>query len=270
MTNDAVINLDCNVQVKVLDKNNRVIRTSKAHNKATVNLVDGILRFLRGDFSTTIYNQGNTTPSEAEVYLPVRAGLGRIGVKILEDSNPANRRFSYIDTEEFVYPTFDSYSLQEPITVLDNNLLKFSRITQVGYTDNNNAECLEFSLYINPGKLVGYTEDQGTEGEVFVPYDWSYWNPATGEYEAMMTEVGLMSSSNVLLARILFDGEVQAEEYYNESGVSQGTYPVLTDPNDDDNPIIQSESTTVVLIWRIGIVSVGKNDEFITQNNIGN
>lgn len=266
---DSVVDLDCNVIVRSIDRHGRVVREVKKHNKATVNLVDGILRFLKGDFSNTEYNQGDITPDEAEMYLPVRAEFGRIGVKITEDSNPMNRRFDYIDTDEFVQPTFDSSALQEPIEFSDHTLLKFRRISQTSYYDNNNSECLEFSLYINPGKLVGYNEDRGGEGTVFTPYDWSYYNPSIGEYETMLTEVGLFSSSNVLLARVLFDAPVVSEEYFGDTQVSQGKYPVFSNPSDENNPITQSESTTIVLIWRIGIMSVGKNDTMISESSMG-
>lgn len=274
MKANAVVNLDCNVQIQTLDRYGKVVRTSRKHNKASVHLVDGLLRFLKGDFSETLYNsrQAGTTPSEAEIYIPVNAQFGRIGVKLsgTSSSAPIDRRFDYIDTDEFVIPTFDSYKLQEPIIPPETSsedfkkLMKFSRISQVGYTDNNNAECLEFSLYLNPGKLVGYVDDD----KKFIPYDWSYYNPRTEEYEAMLTEVGLMSSSNVLLARVLFDGQVSSEEFIDSEGVNHGKYPVFDDNDSPDNPIIQSQSTTLVLIWRIGIVSVGKNDDFVTQNNL--
>lgn len=276
MKANAVVDLDCNVTVQVIDRQGKVVRTSRKHNKASLNLVDGILRFLKGDFNPTGYSvPTDTTPDEAEIYIPTSAQFGRIGVKIANpESPPIERRFDYIDTSEFVIPTFDTYSLQEPIVPPEisyesfKNLMKFSRISQVGYTDNNNAECLEFSLYINPGKLVGYEDTQSDGSRVFVPYQWSYYNPKTEEYEVMLTEVGMISNSDVMLARVLFDGEVTSEEFTDTSGTPQGHYPVFVNPNDDNNPIVQSQTTTIVLIWRIGIVSVGKNDEFVTQNNL--
>lgn len=276
MSSNAVVNLDFNVKIQAIDKYGKVISTSRKHNKASVHLVDGILRFLKGDFNTTNYNNlVETTPSEAEIYIPVNARFGRIGVKISNpESPPIDRRFDHIAVEEMIEPTFDTYSLQEALVPPDKSsdefkrLMKFSRISQVGYTDNNNSECLEFSLYINPGKLVGY-EEVGDDGSpVFVPYDWSYYNPRTEEYEVMLTEIGLFSSSDVILARVLLDGDVSTSEFIDESGNNLGTYPVMLNPDDENNPIIQSQTTTIVLIWRIGIVSVGKNDDFVTQNNI--
>lgn len=275
MESTAVIDLDCNVQIKYLDRHGKVLRESAKHNKATVNLVDGILRFLKGDFNSTVYHTISVTaPNEAEMYIPVRAAFGRVGVKITDAGEPQDRRFNYVDKNEFATPTFDSSRLQEEVVFPDDpdyTLLRFSKVSQVGYTDNNNSECLEISLYINPGKLVGHNEsitENGTSRTVFVPYDWSYYNPKTGEYEAMFTEIGLFSSSDILLARVLFDGGVTTEEYYDDQGVSHGKYPVFEDPNNKDNPVTQSESTTIVLTWRIGIVSVGKNDEFTTQTNM--
>lgn len=280
---NAAVDLNCNVTIKVIDRHGHVSQEVTKHNKATVSLVDGILRFLQGDFITTEYNKekGGVTPEEAPAYLPVRAGFGRIGVKLVGEGDPTanidpkERFFSHIDKSEIIEPTFTTNGLQEQ--VVPNKLLTFSRIRQTSFTDPNNSECLKFIIYIDPGTLVGYTPDESDarsdtlrEGKSeFVPYDWSYYNPATGEYEAMLTEAGLFSDSNVLLARVLFDGEVETVDVYDESGNTRlGQKPEFVKPNDLSNPIIQSESSTVVLEWRIGITSVGDNDTLVTQNDI--
>lgn len=102
----------------------------------------------------------------------------------------------------------------------------------------------------------------------FKPYSHSYWNPEIAEYEAMITEIGLISDSGLLLARVLLDGKVNSKNYTSEDGKSLGKYPVLSDDGNEYNPIIQSQSSTVVITWKIGIVSVGKGDIVTTKSDL--
>lgn len=264
---DAAVSVYCNVTIRCIDRHGKVIRTVERHNKATANMVDGLLRFLKGDFNPTEYNQNNAAPSEATPYLPVRAQFGRVGVKLTEGRNPpVTRNFDYMDSSEFVQPTYNTMELQEPISYGEYTTLRFGKVRQEVFLDPNNSSCLKFSLYINPGKLVGYEDDE----KGFIPYDWSYWNPNINQYEAMFTEVGLFSSTNLLLARVLFDGEVTTRTHTTPEGVEDGTYPAFVRPNNPMNPVTQSQDTTIVLEWRVGIISIGDNDEFVTQNNLTN
>lgn len=276
----AVIDLDCNVNIKVLDKYRRVVRNSSIHNKATVNLVDGILRFIKGDFTKTSYSD-SLAPDDGSPYLPSQVRFGRIGVKIKSNSKDEKPCFDYISRGEFVQTAFSTLSLQEPCMAKfketesggDFVIGKVDKIRQVGYADPNNSECLEFSVYVTPGTLVGQVlssddSDGQDQSSVFVPYHYAYWNPSIGEYEAMITEIALTSERGVLLARVLLDGEVNSEEYFDSNGKSLGTYPVAEDPDGEFTPIVQSQSSTVVITWRIGIVSVGKNDKVVTQADL--
>lgn len=275
----AVVDLDCNVNIKVLDSHRRVVRNSSVHNKATVNMVDGILRFMKGDFTRTAYSE-SLAPEDGSPYLPSQIRFGRIGVKIKKDDKDERPRFDYVNTGEFVQTVFSTMSLQEPCmskfeeTEVGGDLVvsNIDKIRQVGYADSNNAECLEFSVYITPGTLVGKVltpdSDSLDQNPVFVPYHYSYWNPSIGEYEAMITEIALTSDRGVLLARVLLDGEVGSKEFIDKDGNSLGMYPVVEDPDGEYSPIIQSQSSTVVITWRVGIVSVGKNDKVVTQNDL--
>lgn len=275
----AVVDLDCNVNIKVLNSQRRVIRNTSVHNKATVNMVDGILRFMKGDFTRTSYSNA-LAPDDGSHYLPSQIRFGRIGVKIKKDLKDEKPHFDHINQGEFVQTVFSTMSLQEPCTDKfeesesggDLVVSSIDKVRQVGYADSNNAECLEFSVYITPGTLVGKVLtpdiDSLDQTPVFVPYHYSYWNPRIGEYEAMITEIALTSDRGVLLARVLLDGEVKSKEFIDSDGNSLGTYPVVDDPDGDTSPIIQSQSSTVVITWRIGIVSVGKNDEVVTQSDL--
>lgn len=281
---NAAVNLDCNINVKVLDRHKRVVRDTSAHNKATVNLVDGILRYLKGDFSPTDYNKRVHAPLEGTPYLPTKVSFGFVGVHwstekpITPHGDPEGAPyFSHVDRSDFVQTVFTTSSLQEPCldyqdSLEEGNPIVFlaDKVRQVGYSDSNNAECLEFTFYISPGSLVGQVHrDEETGLKEFVPYKHSYYNPHpdVSEWEAMITEIGLVSDSGVLLARVLFDDEVKYDQLVDKvTKQDLGRYPVATDLESGFRPIVQSQSSTVVITWRIGIVSVGKGDKFVTAN----
>lgn len=265
MNTDAAMTVNCNVTVRCIDRHGKVTQELHKHNKATYSMVEGLLKFLGGEFNDTVLKQGTPSfPAEAIPYIPVRAEFGRVGVKLVDDEVLKKRYFDFLDSSEFVKPTFISESLQEPIAFQDYTILNFSKMRTTVFIDPNNSQCLKMSLYIDPGKLVGYPDSE----KGFVPYEWSYWNPSKNEYETMLTEAGLFSSTGNLLARVLFDGEVQVEEAYDDEGKSAGKYPSFVRPSNQMNPVVQTQTSTVVVEWRIGLVSIGDNDELITQNNL--
>lgn len=275
----AVVDLDCNVDIKVIDKYRRVVRSTTIHNKATVNMIDGILRFMKGDFTKTSYSD-SLAPEDGSPYLPSQIRFGRIGVKVKEDATDKKPHFDYINEGEFIQTVFSTTSLQEPcLSKFDEKdesevpiFSYFDKIRQTGYSDSNNAECLEFSVYITPGTLVGKTlqpsPDDPNQTPTFKPYHYAYWNPNIGEYEAMITEIALTSGYGTLLARVLLDGKVSAKECIDSEGKSLGMYPVPEDPDGEYTPITQSQSSTVVITWRLGIVSVGRDDEILTPTDL--
>lgn len=269
INSDAVLNVNCNVDIKCIDRHGHVFRDIHKHNKATVNMVDGLLKFLAGDFNQTTEKGNNPSYSkEALPYIPTRVQFGHVGVKLRTYDDDTKRYFDYVDSSEFIEPTFNTFSLQQPIDDSGYKFLNFGKVRQSVFIDPNNSQCLKMSLYIEPGRLVGRYEDDGQGGKTFVPYDWSYWNPNKGEYETMLTEAGLFSGGyGNILARVLFDGEVRYAEY-KEEGKQTKRYPEFVRPNDPMNPITQSQTTTVVIEWRIGLVSIGDNDEFVTQNSL--
>lgn len=242
------IGLDSNVNIKMLDRNGHIIRELEGHNKATSNLVYGLLRFIRGDFNATSMNSRTSVrPEESKIYIPVKVQFGNAGVHMTGDeSTPAqDRRFDYYNEVENNATLFGTSSLARPLSPPSNVNLTLERVRQVSYSDDSNGLALEFSLYLNPGKMVGEVVD-GT----FNPYSWSYYNPTSQEYGTVLSEVGLISDEGALLARIAFKGPVNA----NNGNPTT---------DEDDSPIIQSESTTIVLSWRIGIVSV--NDDSVSE-----
>lgn len=265
MKSNAAMNLDTNVTILKIDKNGNVVQQVERHNKATVNLVDGILRFLQGHFSQTSYNATSRTPDlkSGAQYLPVYVKFGNIGINvsegILQGVGTAGTKPTFYQTDlqkELIFETVNNN-----VTTTYPNEFLINKIRQTTYGDSNNTETVEFSLYINGGQLVGVnvTNPQGVTE--FKPFTTSF-NTGTEEnpeWQNMISEVGLFSESGNMLARVFLDGDVN---------VAEGSYTYV-DPDNRFNPIAQGKDDTIVIIWRIGITSIGDQDEFVAESDIG-
>lgn len=269
---ELALTLTHNVNIKVIDRNKRVIRDINIHNKANSTMIEGVLRFLRGDFDITKYKEAN--PSlESIYYIPVDMRIGNIGVMI-DSTDEDTPRFQEFDTGQIKTPSFDEYRLQKEIgynnqeeyildypTNFDSSVITTS-------DDPNNSMSLLISKFYSAGSLVGY--GRGAEREYYTNKNvgpgkgWVYYNPYSmigptgnpiGEYETMLSELGLYSSDNRLLARVAFDGEV----HVSDTGIIR-----YADPDYEYNPIIQSDSSSVLVKWKIGITSIGANDHIIS------
>ena len=285
MISQAPVGLNCNVIVTVKNRDGQVVQRSMMHNKATMYLVDGLLRFLKGDFnkSSTNLEPEETSWSEAQVYLPNRISYGNVGVldfsrSFVNELGEPIPEFNGIAPDRFLYPTFNSYRLQDEIPdPSDRTVISPAKVSTVVLSDANNSEGLRIFVEIPAGSLVGRwieRPDPDNPGEFldpkFTPYDYAMYNPLTQEYETIITELGLFSNTGAMLARVLFDGQVDVTKYYQESSsIVAGQYASFANPNDPSNPIIQSQSTAVVVEWQIDIVSIGADDHLITDTDIG-
>lgn len=270
-----------NVTIRCINKYGKVIRSSHIHNKATIVLVEGLLRYLKGDFTPSSYNLNSYDGDEAIRYIPAELRFGNIGVEI-NDRGTDQPTLSGINSSVFIQPTFNAYKLQQPLQVSslseyrsqwDATIPKFESADISTYDDPNNSMSLLLQVFIPAGQLVGFKNQEDNQPVEFIPwidqyagtgYGWAYYNTNTHEWQTLLTEMGLYSGNN-LLARVLFDGEIEINT--EEEGDSQGQI-IYTDPNYDLNPIIQSQSTSMIVEWRIGITSIGQNDIVSSSANI--
>lgn len=257
------LSVNSNVTIRCFNKH-KLIRTINCHNKATVGLVQGLLRFLKGDFTPSSYSLSAIHDTDAAMqYIPSEIKFGNVGVQFDTTTDP--RTLSGVDSHEFKPPTFNEKGLQKPFTSpYLVNKTRFEAADITSFDDTNNSMSLLLQTFVPAKSLVGYNVD----GVGFQPYDWAYWNPSlgktvqgapTGEWETMITELGLYAN-NTLLARVVLDGAINID-----SGTHKITYD---DPDYPNNPIFQSESSSMIIEWRIGIISIGPNDTFITEANI--
>lgn len=268
------LSVESNVTIKVLDKYSNLVRESHLHNKATFTMVQGLLRFLLGDFTPTEENpyMSSLTPEEISRYIPSHFVLGNVGVKMTgrDTEKPLLDKTNPIDYGEMTKPVFSTTSLQDELgaTVQDRKttiledlpVLKFETADLTDFDDPNNSMGLVFRTFVPAGTLVGV--GTGSDRKYFTDLNlktpgagWVYYNPRSEEYETLITEMGLVSSTGELLARVLFDGLLTVDDSGEVSYDIDGA---------DNNPVIQTDTTSLVIEWRVGIISIGQNDHVIS------
>lgn len=276
MSNSS-LNLNCNVTLKILDSNKRVLRESHVHNKANRSLVDGLLQFLQGAFNPSQFNDPYDTLSRpdttiisnaysAKPYIPSCMGFGSIGISYQDAGEGI---FTISQTiSDYTKPNFYETSLQDELVVPRS---KFRKLKQVVGSDLNNSESIVMTAILPQGYLIFDYDEEGNikyddQGNP-VYRDTGYFVNSEGKRACVITEVGLFSntsdSEGLMLARILLDGEFE-----NQDGVltSDGKRGKLADEEYQYNPLIQTEDTAILIEWKIGIVSLGTNDEFIVSS----
>lgn len=269
-TTNAAMKVDSNVTIKTIDRHGKVIKTANIHNKATMHMVTGLLEFLSGSFTPVSTMDGKeeyTTPDEIKSYVPVKLRLGTVGVKMADRASD-KPRITGINSSEFKIPTFDDYKLQNDITdyytKVTSQEITFDTISITSFDDTNNSMGLLMQVKLPAGRLTGV--GVGDERKYFIDnvlsssgissgHGWTYFNTFKKKYEAIFTELGLVSDTGNLLARVLLNGKTTVD--------AEGEI-VFDDDQDDTNPITQADDTSLVIEWRIGIISLGHNDYVIS------
>lgn len=297
--NGVSLSANSNVTIYVKDKYGKIIRRSQIHNKATVALTEGLLRFLEGDFTPSKTSKGinrNYNADEAMSYLPAEIRFGNVGVELNHTSDPPV--LLGVNSSGFKVPTFYETKLQQELQVTnplyqdvwDSSRVSIESVDFAKYGDTNNSMGVLLHAYAPIGNLVGFKQTiDPSDPPTFVPYTdnivggseagWAYWNQSAGrrhqsevngeivwstpdgEWETLITEIGLYSNTGNLLARVLLDGEINLGSDPVTGEILSLSY---TNPDYDCNPIIQSESSSVLIEWKVNLVSIGQNDRFVT------
>lgn len=211
--------VDTNVHVEVLSPQNVIRQTIDKHNKATKQLVSGLLRFIRGEFNTTYRraNENSVVYSEhAKNYIPCFIGVGTGGIKLVEkelddgtiievpDYDPTNRRNPPLTPIYLNGETIDWDSVDNKVNYLDTQLYK---------------EVTDKSRYpigvLQEEEQDEYNTSAGDIQQIIFAADVSpsyYNNIYGGELtDIFITEMGLFASSDPtkedLLARVVFNSK---------------------------------------------------------------
>lgn len=253
--NSAPLAIENNVTIRTVNKYGKTVRITHAHNKATKSLVKGILRFLSGEFNPTTYNPNlaNVNINGASPYIPIKLGFGIEGVSF---SDRATDQPKLSGVSSVSPTTFNTTSLFVPIDMkVFPSPFKFDSTREIPFAGSDSLG-LSLTAYVSPGKLVSkpngdtdrtYYIDQ----TVGTDEGWVYYDFFENKYAALFTEIGLYSGNDTLLARIALTGEVTVD--------SSTGHPTVEDPAGDYNPVIQDDDSSLIIEWKIGLISVDDN-----------
>lgn len=165
-----------NVRITVIDKKRHIItKEVKVHNKATRNMVAGILRFIMGNFTTTYKNQSTIEyANESKLYIPCYVGVGYGGIMLNPDGSPKSKegsprepdvspdwttKVSYLSNKlerEFIYGRSDIGKVESTLTS-DNVFADMDTIIfraeippnklSMQWTESTNVFVSEFGLF---------------------------------------------------------------------------------------------------------------------------
>lgn len=249
------LEIQSNVTITLKDKYNRTIRTSKIHNKATETMVDGLLKFLKGDFINS--------PEEFDKFVPTNLRFGCIGLNINKDDRTLIPYDNFaLNYKAMSAPSFTETQLQDTNTWKEyynttKNFITFDTSSggKVSITpvDNvNSYKSLRIKIYIPAGKLLQKSLKQEGEIDTFNNY-YSWVFNSGGTPSTLITEIGLFSNDNALLARVLFDGKLFLD----------GNQPVFDDDRNIYNPLYLTTTTSTIIEWVLGLTSKGSQDDYI-------
>lgn len=237
-----------NVHIEVVDKGRNEIRKSlDIHNKASRNMVKGLLRFLMGYYTNSYRNTDKDSRinlEDAKDYIPCYVNIGDGGV--IKDTNGKPTWInSRLPNMESTWNNYVNYS----DTILSNELSTGSRVEIGSFTDSfsngdvkdavfGDADQIVYSISIPPGHCNVY--DTGDIKST----------PCCG------SEIGLFASStpgrNDLLAKVKLTNRRTSEG-------ATVTDTLYIRPQD-----------TVLITWTISILALGEDSIYTGTDSNGN
>lgn len=230
----AAFAVDCNVHIKVISPTGTVQQSVEKHNKASRQLVTGMLRFIQGHF-TKSFRRGTSTlyADDAIKYIPCYVGLGSGGV--------------VLDSEGF--PIHEPEQPRIPLLTQD-----WSDVTHfVNYTDTK----LDLEMSRNVSRVeLGFVSD-------------SVHNlAATGDCDMFTLSAEIPPGHY----NKIYNGKT-SPIYCTELGLFSGPTPnsddllakvIITDPV---KVLYIRPQDTVKLTWTISIIALGDSSEYIDVNS---
>lgn len=234
------LDMNVNVSIKVLNGKGEISQHIKKHNKATVNMTTGIIKFLRGEFSDTnlsVDSIGHDVDS-AKNYIPSYIGIGNTGTGGGTLIRPIYNEIDYAQySDQSLRQEIFKYYTDANSNVRENHRFAIQRSTS-GDSPLSDTFSLKLSTTINfSNKFEFYTNYSDKRisyiGEVIGANAEEDEN-AIKNPKIIITEIGLFSGDvddldSKLLARMLLD---------------------------EESPLIIDSTSTVIINWVIGIYSI--------------
>lgn len=225
--------VDSNVSIQVVGPNNNITQEVTIHNKATQHLVKGLMRFMRGEFTTSSkqsdWDKVNAK-YEAEQYIPCYINIGDGGIKYKNTSSGPEPDYNMSDPRNA--PTEDYWNE-------DSNRVHFSDIKlarEQTFLSRYPIGVMELSDDVIHVEYLGGDIEQIVFSTVVAP---GYFNKMYGGlHDIYATELGLYATevqgTNDMLARVILKG---------------------------DNILYIRLQDTVIINWIISIISLNDYNE---------
>lgn len=242
-----------NVEISVINKYTHVIKkTVRVHNKATRNMVEGIMRFLMGHFNATSLNEKPQYSSDIESkYIPKYIGFGDGGV-ITESNRSYYTNIPYLSPSWNDYVPYNSSKLQREIFKGNTQYGKKFKLNLITDTLNDSEHMnsdMEIIKRAEMDSMMFFIEILPDD----IPRDISS-DPIKSFY---ITEVGLYSSdddSSKLLAYVKLNNHI---DHSSGDFLEVATYENLTCnggitkfdvPGNTEIPSNENSGKTVVIV----------------------
>lgn len=220
-----------NVHIIIYDKKrSQVKKELKVHNKASRNMVTGILRFLSGTFTPTSVNQTPLTPEYAKPYIPCFFNVGDGGV-IIE-----NGEQKFEDQSRIPVLVED---WNETVDYAHKNLIRELFVNSDGTISNERQRISQTTL----------TVDEPNSADMDSIYFYCEMQPggvnqAYGNKPVCITELGLFASNTPGTPDLL--ASVKLSNYTDETTQEEKTNTLYVRPDD-----------TLIVRWVITIAAIG-------------
>lgn len=222
------LSIEANVNVKVKTSKGKLKQDISKHNKATSNLTEGVVRFLRGEFTSSyvskdIPNIGNNF-NLADQFIPSHIGIGNIGVVNGETADAVVYNSNGVDN-----PSYSDKALRREILPKTLNRPKITKSVKSDASLSETYSLMVSGMYQFNQKIEDFGFKFASQPTRDVPYFIE-----NGIRKYTITEVGLFSGdfSNInskLLARVLLDA---------------------------NTPIVVGQNDFLIVNWQLGVYSL--------------
>lgn len=256
--NGFMLDVTNNVKVTVFDSNHNLKKIVTKHNKATKNLVTGLIKFLRGEFTPSNLNQDYNSGA-AVGFIPAYisfgdGGLQQLGKKISENDYVSDVQTVMANLSTLTPTTFATKDLQHEIvgnvgnedtpTAPTHGRCKITRTSYGGSTSD--------TITLNMTSLItkGYYSKNFYLDDVENGNRYKYVRGSS--LPIYLSELGLWADEY---------SNVDINSNYKGNLLARVTF------EDEDSIVQQSDSDIILVEWKIEITSI---DENYSQDNITN
>lgn len=249
--------VDSNVHIEVVSPQKVIKQTVDRHNKATKRMVEGLLRFVRGEFNTSYERTKESEiyyKNDAKNYIPCFIGVGTGGIRLNSEGFPD------IDSSNPRKPPMEPSSTGEglPWWDADTNYVKFTDRTlykEVTDVSRQKISVLGFDESANVLSQIGDVEQIVYHTEI---QPGTYNTIYNGEIkDIFITELGLFASNvpgaKDLLARVILKNEYEVTKDVDEQ---TGNIKETIEPTGKTQILYVRPQDTIILRWTISIIAL--------------